>query len=56
MKNFERIKKALTTMYEAVVQMYLEKGLEPLVFICSPHNCGNASKRTISENLVRYWP
>ena len=43
-------------LYEPVVQMYAEKELEPLVSICSPHNWGNASKRTMNENLSNHWP
>ena len=43
-------------LYEAVVQMYVDQGLEPLVSICSPHNWGNASKRTLSDNLSKHWP
>lgn len=44
-------------LYNAVHEMFVkDHGLEPLVSICSPHNWGNATKRALDENLVRYLP
>ena len=44
-------------LYNAVHEMFVkDHGLEPLISICSPHNWGNATKRSLNENLVKYWP
>lgn len=44
-------------LYNAVHEMFVkDHGLEPLISICSPHNWGNATKRALNENLVRYLP
>ena len=43
-------------LYNAVHDLFIKEGLEPLVSICSPHNWGKATSRAIQDNLVSYWP
>ena len=44
-------------LYDAVHEMFVKDNkLEPMVSICSPHNWGNASKRSMKDNLALYSP
>ena len=43
-------------LFTAARDLYLKRDLVPRVNICTPHNFGNTSKRSMDQNLTDYWP
>ena len=43
-------------LYTYARELYTDLNLTPRVNICTPHNFGNISERSLEQNLITYWP